>query len=201
MESSAEQDYFVHPQAEVEEGAHVGSGTRIWRQAHVRTGAEIGASCNIGKGVYVDTGVRIGSNVKIQNHVSLFEGVTVEDGVFIGPHVCFTNDRYPRAINRDGSLKSATDWQVTPTRVAYGASLGAACVIVCGVTVGRFALVGAGAVVTRDVPTHALVLGNPARLAGYVCSSAHRIPAPREENGILVASCSTCGERVEIASR
>ncbi len=198
MATSDERDYYVHPQAEVEAGATVGSGTRIWRQAHVRAGAVIGATCNIGKGVYLDADVHIGSNVKIQNHVSLFEGVTVEDGVFIGPHVCFTNDLYPRAINRDGTLKSAADWQVTPTRIQYGASLGAASVIVCGVTVGRFALVGAGAVVTRDVPPHALVLGNPARLAGYVCSSAHRLPTPHDENGVLVATCPTCGERVEI---
>jgi UDP-2-acetamido-3-amino-2,3-dideoxy-glucuronate N-acetyltransferase len=192
-------DYYVHPTAEVEAGALVGEGTRIWRQAHVRAGAQIGSSCNIGKGVFIDAHVRIGSNVKIQNHVSVFEGVTVEDGVFIGPHVCFTNDLYPRAINRDGTLKSAADWQVTPTRIAYGASLGAASVIVCGVTVGRFALVGSGAVVTRNVAPHALVLGNPAVAVGYVCYCARRLPELHEEGETLVGVCPACGERVEIA--
>jgi acetyltransferase-like isoleucine patch superfamily enzyme len=189
-------EFYVHPTAEVEPGATVGAGTRIWRQAQVRTGAVIGASCNIGKGVYIDAHVRIGSNVKIQNHVSVFEGATVEDGVFIGPHVCFTNDLYPRAINPDGTLKGAADWQVTPTLVGYGASLGAASVIVCGVTIGQFALVGAGAVVTRDVPPHALALGNPARVVGYVCASAHRVPEMRKEDGALVGVCPTCGERL-----
>jgi UDP-2-acetamido-3-amino-2,3-dideoxy-glucuronate N-acetyltransferase len=191
-------EFYVHPTAEVESGATVGAGTRIWRQAQVRAGAVIGASCIVGKGVYVDAHVRIGSNVKIQNHVSVFDGVTVEDGVFIGPHVCFTNDLYPRAINPDGTLKGAADWQVTPTLVRYGASLGAASVIVCGVTIGRFALVGAGAVVTRDVPPHALAVGNPAQVVGYVCSAAHRVAEVRKEEGVLVGVCPTCGERLVI---
>ena len=135
-------DYYVHPSAEVEAGAQVGAGTRIWRQAHVREYARIGEQCNIGKGVYIEAHVRVGSRVKIQNHVSVFEGVTLEDGVFVGPHVCFTNDLFPRAITPDGSLKGADDWEVTPTLVKYGASIGAASVIVCGVTIGEFALVG-----------------------------------------------------------
>ncbi len=160
--------FYVHPMAEVSPDAHVGSGTRIWRQVQVREHAQIGESCNIGKGVYIDVHVRIGSNVKIQNHVSVFEGVTLEDGVFVGPHVCFTNDLLPRAITPDGELKSADDWEITPTLVKYGASIGAGSVIICGITIGEFALIGAGSVVTRDVPAHALVLGNPARLRGYV---------------------------------
>ncbi len=117
--------FYVHPSAEVEVGAQIGEGTRIWRQAHVRAQAQIGEMCNIGKGVYVESHVRIGSRVKIQNHVSIFEGVTIEDGVFVGPHVCFTNDMFPRAITPDGKLKSADDWVVTPTLVHYGASIGA----------------------------------------------------------------------------
>ncbi len=190
-------DVYIHPTAEVSSGASVGARTRIWRQAHVREGATIGESCNIGNGVYIDAYVKIGSNVKIQNHVSVFEGVTLEDGVFVGPHVCFTNDLFPRAITRDGRLKSADDWTITPTLVKYGASLGAGAVIRCGVTIGEFALVGAGAVVTRDVPPHALVLGNPARQRGYVCHCARPLTDLREESGRLVGQCEACGQ-VEI---
>jgi UDP-2-acetamido-3-amino-2,3-dideoxy-glucuronate N-acetyltransferase len=190
--------FYVHPTAEVEPGAKVGAGTKIWRQAHVRGQATIGEECNIGKGVYVEAHVRIGSRVKIQNHVSLFEGVTVEDGVFIGPHVCFTNDMFPRAITPEGKLKSADDWTVTPTLVKYGASIGAGSVIVCGITIGEFALVGAGAVVTRDVPSHTLVFGNPARPHGYVCRCARRLTEVQEQGGRLSGWCVTCGQRYQI---
>lgn len=183
---------YVHPTAEVSPDARVGAGTRIWRQAHVRERARIGEQCNIGKGVYIDAHVQIGSMVKIQNHASLFEGVTLEDGVFIGPHVCFTNDLAPRAITPDGRLKSANDWTITPTLVKYGASIGAGAVIVCGITIGTFALVGAGAVVTRDVPPHALVFGNPARHHGYVCRCSRRLDMVHEEDGGLVGWCETC---------
>jgi UDP-2-acetamido-3-amino-2,3-dideoxy-glucuronate N-acetyltransferase len=185
--------FYVHPTAEVSSDAHIGNGTRIWRQAHVREDAFIGETCNIGKGVYVDAHVRIGSNVKIQNHVSIFEGVTIEDGVFIGPHVCFTNDMLPRAITPDGRLKSMDDWEITPTLVKYGASLGAGSIIVCGITIGEFALVGAGSVVTRDVPPHALVFGNPARQRGYVCHCARRLLHLKEEQGRLTGQCEVCG--------
>jgi UDP-2-acetamido-3-amino-2,3-dideoxy-glucuronate N-acetyltransferase len=192
--------YFTHLTAEVSPDAHIGAGTRIWRQVQVREHASVGENCNIGKGVYIDAHVRIGSNVKIQNHVSIFEGVTLEDGVFIGPHVCFTNDMFPRAITPDGKLKSADDWEITPTLVKYGASIGAGAVIVCGITIGAFALVGAGAVVTRNVPPHALVLGNPARQHGYVCRCAHRLSGVREEDGLLLGWCETCQQVSRFAS-
>src|SRR5262249_51621365 len=158
--------------AEVSPEAEVGAGTRIWRHAHVREGARIGEECNIGAGAYIDAGVHVGARVKVHNRADVFEGVTIGDGVFVGPHVCFTNDLYPRAITPDGRLKAADDWEVTPTLVRRGASLGAGAVIRCGVTIGAFALVGAGAVVTRDVPPHALVVGNPARVVGHVCRCA-----------------------------
>ena len=190
--------FYVHPSAEVSPEAHVGAVTRIWRQAHVREHVEIGEECNIGKGVYIDAHVHIGSRVKIQNHVSVFEGVSVEDGVFIGPHVCFTNDLLPRAITPDGKLKSAEDWEITPTLVKYGASIGAGSVILCGVTIGEFALIGAGSMVTRDVAPHALVFGNPARQHGYVCRCARRLSNIHEQDGRLVGRCETCGQAYNI---
>ncbi len=186
--------FYVHPTAEVSPDAHIGAGTRIWRQAHVQEHAEIGENCNIGKGVYIGEHVHIGSNVKIQNHVSVFEGVTLEDGVFVGPHVCFTNDMLPRAITPDGKLKSMNDWVITPTLVKYGASIGAGSIIICGIAIGEFALIGAGAVVTRDVPPHALVFGNPARHHGYVCYCARRLSDVREHNGRLIGNCEVCGK-------
>src|SRR5437764_919913 len=190
--------FYVHPTAEVSAVAHIGAGTRIWREVHVREYAYIGETCNIGKGVYIDAHVHIGSNVKIQNHVSVFEGVTLEDGVFVGPHVCFTNDLLPRAITPDGKLKSAEDWQITPTLVKYGASIGAGSVILCGVSIGEFALIGAGSMVTRDIPPHALVFGNPTRQHGYVCRCARRLSNMHEHEGKLVGWCETCGEECYI---
>lgn len=195
---------YIHPTAEVEPGAQVGAGTRIWRQAHIREHAIIGEECNIGKGVYVETHVRIGSRVKIQNHVSIFEGVTLEDGVFVGPHVCFTNDLFPRAITPGGRLKSAEDWQIAPTLVRYGASIGAGSVIVCGITIGAFALIGAGSVVTKDVAPHALVFGNPARLHGYVCRCARSLTNLRTVDdadtgeSALTGRCEVCGQECVI---
>jgi acetyltransferase-like isoleucine patch superfamily enzyme len=189
---------YVHPTAEVSPEARIGAGTRIWRLAAVRAGASVGEECNIGQGAYIDAHVTIGSRVKIQNYCSLFEGLTVEDGVFIGPHVCFTNDLFPRAITPEGQLKGAQDWEVTPTLVQYGASIGAGSVIRCGITIGRFALVGAGAVVTHDVSAHALIFGNPARWQGWVCTCARRLTDLREEDGRLIGICAVCGERNDL---
>src|SRR6266568_2118731 len=193
-EPMANLPYYIHPTAEVSSNAQIGAGTHIWRQAHVREHARIGETCNIGKGVYIDAHVHIGSNVKIQNHVSLFEGVTIEDGVFVGPHVCFTNDLLPRAITPDGKLKIADDWVITATLVKYGASIGAGSVIICGITIGEFALIGAGSVVTRDVPPHTLVFGNPARQHGYVCRCARKISDVCEQNGLKIGRCEKCGK-------
>jgi UDP-2-acetamido-3-amino-2,3-dideoxy-glucuronate N-acetyltransferase len=151
---------FVHPTAEIEPGVVLGDGARIWRHAHVRAGARIGADCNIGANVFVDADVRIGDRVKIQNNVSVYEGVEVEDDAFIGPAAVFTNDFTPR---------STGSWQVMTTKVGNGASVGANATVVCGNDLGEHCLVAAGAVVTKPVLPHQLVMGNPARPAGWVC--------------------------------
>jgi acetyltransferase-like isoleucine patch superfamily enzyme len=193
-------DVYIHPTADVSPRATLGPGTRIWHQAQVREGAVLGRNCILGKGAYVDFGVRIGDNVKVQNRASIYHGVTLEDGVFVGPHVIFTNDKLPRAINPDGTLKSYADWEVGQVLVKAGASLGAGAIIVAGVTIGRFALVGAGAVVTRDVPDYGLVYGNPARLVGYVCENGHRAEETVEQRpGGTLWRCPTCGREVIIA--
>jgi UDP-2-acetamido-3-amino-2,3-dideoxy-glucuronate N-acetyltransferase len=164
----------IHPTATVAASAVVGDRTQIWMHCQIREDARLGEDCILGKNIYVDTGVQIGSRVKIQNNVSLFAGVTIEDGVFVGPHVCFTNDKVPRAINPDGSLKAATDWQITETRVQTGAAIGANTTVVCGVTIGAWAMIGSGSLVSRSVPAYALVYGNPARRAGWVTPSGER---------------------------
>jgi acetyltransferase-like isoleucine patch superfamily enzyme len=165
----------IHPTASVSEFAKIGAGTRIWNHCQVRENVSIGENCILGKDSYVDFGVQIGDNVKIQNGAYIYHGTTIESGVFIGPGAIFTNDKKPRAINPDGTLKGADDWEVGQTLVKYGASIGAGAIILPGITIGRFALVGAGAVVTHDVPDHALVIGNPARQVGYVCKCATRL--------------------------
>jgi acetyltransferase-like isoleucine patch superfamily enzyme len=171
---------FIHSSADVESGAQIGEGTRIWHLCHVRAGARIGVGCVLGRGVFIDAGVQIGSHVKIQNYVSVYHGVTLEDGVFVGPNACFTNDLRPRAINSDRTPKGADDWVLTKTLICLGASIGANATIVCGVSVGPWAMVGAGAVVCKDVPAYALVVGSPARVIGYVSPSGHRSATAEE---------------------
>lgn len=165
---------YIHPQTFVSPAAEIGEGCKIWIGAQIREGARLGRNCIVGKNVYIEHDVQIGDNVKIQNNASLYYGVTIEDGVFIGPHVIFTNDRVPRAIRPDGTLKSADDWEVGRTRVCYGAALGAGTIVVTGITIGRWALTGSGTIVTHDVPDHALVLGNPGRITGYVSAGGVR---------------------------
>lgn len=158
---------YFHPTAEVSSQAKVGGNTKVWNQAQIREDAEIGENCIIGKNVYIDEGVHIGSGVKIQNNVNVYHGVTVEDDVFLGPSMTFTNDRTPRAF--------IDDWEVSETLVKKGASIGANATIRCGIIIGEYAMVGAGSVVTKDVPAHALVVGNPARQIGWVCECGSKL--------------------------
>lgn len=195
--AAAQPAAIVHPTATVDPRAALGPGARVWHWSQIREGAQIGAESIVGKGCYIDADVEIGSRVKIQSNVSIFHGVTIEDGVFVGPHACFTNDKAPRAITPEGALKGPDDWSVSATRIRYGASIGANATVVCGVTVGRFAMVAAGAVVTRDVPDYGLVLGNPARLAGYVCPCGLRLPGGLGA-GAGARVCATCGRTTTV---
>lgn len=165
----------IHLTAEVSPKAQIGSGTSIWNYVQIREGVIIGQNCIIGKDAYVDFDVKIGSNVKIQNGALIYHGAVLEDGVFIGPQVCLTNDRLPRAITSDGKLKGNDDWIVGPTLIKFGASIGACSVILPNVTIGRFAMIGAGSVVTRNVPDHGLVYGTPAHLMGYFCHCGRKL--------------------------
>ena len=185
----------IHSTAQVSDQASIGSGTRIWNNSQVREGVRIGDDCILGKDVYVDFGVQIGDKVKIQNGTYIYHGAIIESGVFIGPGVIFTNDKNPRAINPDGSLKGNDDWDVGKIRICYGASLGAGSIILPDVIIGKFALTGAGAVVTQDVAEHALVVGNPARQIGYVCKCATRLL----QQGRWTYICPKCGDEYDFA--
>jgi UDP-2-acetamido-3-amino-2,3-dideoxy-glucuronate N-acetyltransferase len=179
---------MIHPTAEVHSQTLIGTGTRVWHYAQVREGVVIGQNCIIGRNVYIDFDVRIGDNVKIQNNALIYHGLTIEDGVFIGPQACLTNDRFPRAITPKGRLKGAEDWVVSPTLIRYGASIGASATVLAGLIIGRFSMVGAGAVVTRSVPDHGLVLGVPAHLVGYVCRCGRPLQQIQDS-----WQCGTCG--------
>jgi UDP-2-acetamido-3-amino-2,3-dideoxy-glucuronate N-acetyltransferase len=179
----------IHPTAEVEAGAVLGAGTAVWHEAQVRTGASVGARCIIGKGAYIDAGVRLGDNCKIQNYALIYRGARLGHGVFVGPAAVLTNDRYPRAITPTGAPKSADDWECGEIAIEDGAAIGAGAIIVTGVHIGRFATIGAGAVVTHDVPPHALMIGSPAWLAGWVCRCGR--PLTPE------TSCAVCGDTLE----
>jgi UDP-2-acetamido-3-amino-2,3-dideoxy-glucuronate N-acetyltransferase len=182
----------IHPTADVSDEAEVGAGTRIWHQAQVREGAVIGEECIIGKGAYVDTHVQIGDKCKLQNGVFVFHGFDLEDGVFLGPGAMLLNDKSPRAINPDGTLKAATDWTVSAGLVRNGASVGGGVVVLPGITIGRFAMVGSGAVVTREVPDHGLVYGNPARLKGFTCRCGSRLKEAGIEGYAMNMECPVC---------
>ncbi len=189
----------VHETADIEADVTVGARTSIWHRAAVRTGVRIGVDCIIGRDAFIDEGVSVGERVKIQNGALVYHGVTVEDAVFIGPGAILTNDRYPRAVTSTGDLARASDWEVSPITLRHGCSIGAGAVVVAGTEIGRFATVGAGAVVTRDVQANALVAGNPARRLGWVCDCGARLtdaasgaaaPAtPEPDRDLWCASC------------
>jgi len=188
----------IHPSADLEADVSVGPGTSIWHRVQIRTGARLGSECIVGRDAFIDEGVTIGNKVKIQNGALIYHGVTIEDGVFVGPGAILTNDRYPRAITSAGELARADDWTVSPIILRHGCAIGAGAVVVAGTNVGRFATVGAGAIVTREVPDHALVAGNPARRLGWVCACGARLtdpsgapadPQPPPDEDLLCAGC------------
>lgn len=179
-------DFFVHESSYVDEGAQIGVGTKIWHFCHIMPGAKIGERCNIGQNVLVSSGVTLGNNVKIQNNVSLYTGVIVEDDVFLGPSMVFTNVINPRShVNRKDEYKT--------TLVCKGASIGANATIVCGITLGKYCFIGAGAVVTKDVPNYALVYGTPARIRGWVCQCGEQLKFDKHEK----ATCKICGDKYQ----
>ncbi len=181
-------DYFVHESSYIDEDVQIGPGTKIWHFCHIMSGSKIGECCNIGQNVVISPGVVLGNGVKVQNNVSIYTGVTCEDEVFLGPSMVFTNVINPRAfIERKEEFK--------PTRIKKGASVGANATIVCGITIGSYAFIGAGAVVSRDVPDYALVYGNPARLQGWVCECGEKL------DFILgTADCDHCHKRYTAVS-
>ncbi|MBI5720050.1 MAG: N-acetyltransferase [Burkholderiales bacterium] len=184
----------MHASAIVDEGAVLGEGCRVWHFVHICAGARIGRGCSFGQNVFVGNDVTIGDNVKVQNNVSIYDAVTLEDDVFCGPSMVFTNVYNPRAaVTRKDEYRR--------TRVKRGATLGANCTIVCGITVGRFAFIGAGAVVNRDVPDFALMLGVPARHAGWMSRHGERLALPLQSDGPVEAACPHTGDRYRLAGR
>ena len=158
---------YIHPTANVASDVKIGSGTKVWINSQIRENSKIGTNCIISKDTYIDTNVIIGNNCKIQNSVSVYQGVTIDDDVFIGPNVCFTNDKVPRAFD--------PEWKITPTFVKKGVSIGANATIVCGVTIGEYAMVAAGSVVTKDIEPYSLVMGNPAKHYSYIDKMGNKI--------------------------
>lgn len=181
--------YTAHPSAIIDEGASIGAGTRIWHWVHVCAGARIGSRCSLGQNVFVGNRVVIGDRVKIQNNVSVYDNVTLEDDVFCGPSMVFTNVYNPRAaVERKNEYRD--------TVVSRGATLGANCTVICGITIGEYAFIGAGAVVNRDVPAYALMVGIPARQIGWMSRHGEQLDLPLEGNGEAI--CPHTGDRYRL---
>jgi acetyltransferase-like isoleucine patch superfamily enzyme len=178
----------IHATATVDEGAVIGDNTYVWHHAHIRSEARVGDECVIGKGAYIGAGVTVGDRCKIQNYALVFEGAQLGDGVFVGPAAIVANDRFPRAVNPDGTLKSADDWHLGRVVIGDGASIGAGAVLIPDCTVGRWALIGSGSVVTKDVPEQAIVAGNPAAQIGWACLCGHKLEQAGNE-----WKCKECG--------
>ena len=182
-----EQDFFAHPSAFIDEGCEIGNGTKIWHFSHVMPNSKIGQNCNIGQNVVISSGVVLGDNVKVQNNVSVYTGVECEDDVFLGPSMVFTNVINPRsAINRKK--------EYAKTVVKKGATIGANATVICGHTIGRYAFIGAGAVVTKNVPDYALLIGNPARQTGWMSEFGHKL----KFNEMGIAICEESGEKYQL---
>lgn len=162
-------EFFVHPSSYLDENVEIGNGTRIWHFTHIQSGSKIGESCTIGQNVNISNNVKIGNNVKIQNNVSVYEGVEIEDFVFCGPSMVFTNDLTPRSKYPKGSVN------FIKTKVRLGATIGANATVLCGITIGKFALIGAGAVVIKDIPNYSIQVGNPSRHVGWVCECGEKL--------------------------
>ncbi|MBB2940411.1 acetyltransferase-like isoleucine patch superfamily enzyme [Actinoplanes lutulentus] len=184
MTSPTREGVTVAPTADVDDRAEIGAGTRVWHLAQIREDATLGSNCNVGRGAYVGPGVTIGDNAKLQNHALVYEPARLGDGVFVGPAAVLTNDEYPRAVTPDGVLKTGDDWHAVGVTIGDGAAIGARAVCIAPVTVGRWALVAAGAVVTKDVPDFALVVGVPAKRIGWVGRAGR--PLTAKGDGIWV---------------
>jgi len=180
-------DVYIHPTAEINSNADIGDGTQIWNLAQVREKSKIGNHCRIGKNVYIDYDVEIGDRVKIQNNVSVYHGVRIGDDVFLGPHCCFTNDLYPRA--------PIGMFEIGKTFIEDGVSIGANATIICGHKIGKYAMIGAGSVVTKDIPPYALAYGNPAKIRGYVCEMGHKL---EKKEGKYY--CRECNKIVDVGN-
>ena len=183
---------FAHETAEVAESATIAAGSKIWHYAQIRESAVIGENCVVGRGAYVGSGVVIGDNCKIQNYALVYEPATLGNGVFVGPAVVLTNDRFPRAINPDGTPKSMDDWLPVGVHIREGASIGASATCVAPIVIGRWALVGSGSVVVKDVPDFALVVGSPARRIGWVGKSGHPLAVDDVDDSLYI--CPATGE-------
>ena len=181
---------YVDTTAIVDGNVCLGDGTKVWHFVHIMSDAKIGKQCIIADYVYVGRNVKIGDNVKLENRATVYEGVTIEDDVFVGPHVTFTNDPYPRSFNKD--------WKILPTHIKKGSSIGARTVVVCGVTIGEYAMIGSGSVVTQNVPSHALVYGNPARVKGFVCRCSRKLETQEKLTDKVIMRCPVCNEKYEI---
>jgi UDP-2-acetamido-3-amino-2,3-dideoxy-glucuronate N-acetyltransferase len=198
--SVSQQNPNIHPSAEIDISAQVTIGVRVWDLARIRSGSSIGAATIIGRNAYIDSGVVIGKNCKIQNNALIYSPAVIADGVFIGPGAILTNDLNPRAINEDQTLKSATDWKIQRVEVQTGASIGAGAICVAPVIIGSWAMIGAGAVVVKDVPNYALVVGNPAKQIGWVGKSGSKLEKVSESKNIYVCPVSKI-TYVEVAGK
>ena len=181
---------YINPTAIIDKEVRIGSGTKVWHFVHIMKDARIGKECVIADYVYVGRGVKIGNNVKLENRATVYEGVTIENKVFVGPHVTFTNDPYPRSFNKD--------WKILQTLVKEGSSIGAGTIIICGATIGEYALIGAGSIVTENIPPNALAYGKPARIRGFVCRCGRKLVTEEKKKDHVSTMCPVCNEKYKI---